>query len=631
MDVARYRFLEFELDCARHELRRAAAAVRLEGLPFNLLVLLVESNGDLVTRERIVERLWGAGIFQDTEQGINTAIRKIRQALQDDPQQPQYLQTVVGRGYRFIAPVTREPAESEPAVAGDAVPVEVEVEEAPPAVPRALTRTYFAIAALALLIAAGGAWWFWAERQSLAAGRAMLAVLPFANLTGDLGQRFFGDGMTEEVITDLGRLDPQHLGVIARTSVLRYADTTKSVKEIGGDLGVAYIVEGSVRREPRKVRITAQLIRVRDQAHIWAQSYDRESGATLAMESDVAAAIAREVNGRVVPNQSTSLLHARSPDPEAYGLYFQGRELWNRRTEDSLRQAVDRFQKAIAHDPQYAAAFAGLADTYSALGYSNYLSPTEAFSKGRKAAGRALELDPEAPEPHASMGYVNMYFDWNFSAAETEFRKSIELNPSYALAHDWYAILLLAMGRASESQAEFDHALRLDPFSLPLKTDVGFQLHYRGLNERAIQEFSAVLEENSAFPLAHFWRGRVYGAEHRCQDALSELASVGPALQDWQPVLAAQGQTLASCGHAAEARSILDRFQQLAEQRYVTSYGVALVHAGLGEKPEAFRWLNKAYDERSHWLVWLSLDPRWNDLRGDPRFDQLRKRVGLIN
>ena len=459
----------------------------------------------------------------------------------------------------------------------------------------------------------------------------MLAVLPFANLTGDPGQRSFGDGMTEEIITDLGRLDPRLLGVIARTSVLRYADTTKSIQEIGRELGVAYIVEGSVRSEPDKVRIAAQLIRVRDQSHIWAQAYDRQSGATLALESDVAAAIAQEVNGRVAPGGRNPLLRARARDPEAYALYFQGRELWNRRTEDSMRQAIDRFEAAIARDPLYAAAFAGLADTYTALGYGNYLSPSEAFSKARKAAEKALELDADAPEPHASLGYINMYFDWNFPAAEAEFRKSIELNPSSVLAHDWYAILMLAMGRASEAQAELDRASRLDPFSLPLKTDIGFQLHYRGLNERAIQELSAVLAENPNFPLAHFWRGRVYGAEHRCQEALADLASVGPALQDWQPVLAARGQTLGACGHGAEAKAILDRFQQLAGQRYVTSYGVALVHAGLGDQAEAFRWLDKAYDERSHWLVWLSLDPRWNDLRGDPRFDRLRKRVGLID
>ena len=625
MDLARYRFLDFELDCARHELRRGGAAVKLENLPFDLLVLVVESNGDLVTRERIVERLWGAGIYQDTEQGINTAIRKIRQALQDDPQQPQYLQTVVGRGYRFIAPVTREPDESEAAVADNAEVL------APPAAVAAPRRPYSLIVALILLAAAGAAWWFWTARRPAPARRAMLAVLPFANLTGDPGQRSFGDGMTEEIITDLGRLDPSHLGVIARTSVLRYADTTVSIKDVGRDLGVAYIVEGSVRREPEKVRITAQLIRVSDQSHIWAQSYDRESGVTLALESDVAAAIAREVNGRVAPEQRNPLLRARGRDPEAYALYFQGRELWNRRTEDSMRQALDRFQAAIARDPQYAAAFAGLADTYNALGYGNYLSPSEAFSKARKAAEKALELDPDAPEPHASLGYVNMYFDWNFPAAEAEFRKSVELNPSLALAHDWYAILLLAMGRGSEAQAELDRAVRLDPFSLPLKTDVGFQLQYRGLNEPAIQELSAVLLENPAFPLAHFWRGRVYGAEHRCQEALADLASVGPALQDWQPVLAARGQTLGVCGYSAEAKSILDRFQKLGEYQYVTSYGVALVHAGLGDKSEAFRWLDKAYDERSHWLVWLSLDPRWNDLRGDPRFDQLRKRVGLIN
>jgi TolB-like protein/DNA-binding winged helix-turn-helix (wHTH) protein len=624
MDPARYRFLEFELDCTRHELRRGGAAVKLESLPFDLLVLVVESRGDLVPREKIVERLWGAGIYQDTEQGINTAIRKIRQALQDDPQRPQYLQTVVGHGYRFIAPVTRESEKAEPTIADDAVAV-------PLAAAPVTMRHYSLIVALLLLIVAAAAWWSWKARPPSNAGRTMLAVLPFANLTGDPGQRSFGDGMTEEIITDLGRLDPLHLGVIARTSVLRYADTTESIKSIGRDLGVAYVVEGSVRREPEKVRITAQLIRVRDQSHIWAQTYDRQSGVTLALESDVAAAIAREVNGRVAPEHLNPLFRARARDSEAYALYFQGRELWNRRTEDSMRQALDCFEAAIARDPQYAAAFAGLADTYTALGYGNYASPSEAFSKGRKAAEKALELDPDAPEPHASLGYVHMYFDWNFPAAETEFRRSIELNPSLALAHDWYAILLLAMGRGSEAQTELDRAVRLDPFSLPLKTDVGFQLHYRGLNGRAIQELSAVLAENPAFPLAHFWRGRVYGTEHRCQEALADLASVGPALQDWQPVLAARGQTLGVCGHSAEAKSIMDRFQQLGEHRYVTAYGVALVYAGLGDKSEAFRWLDKAYDERSHWLVWLSLDPRWNDLRGDPRFDQLRKRVGLID
>jgi len=498
----------------------------------------------------------------------------------------------------------------------------------PAAVP---VRRYSLMVALTLMIVAAAALWLWTAKPPSNTGRAMVAVLPFANLTGDAGQRSFGEGMTEEIITDLGRLDPPHLGVIARTSILRYADTTKPIKDIGRDLGVAYVVEGSVRREAEKVRITAQLIRVRDESHIWAQSYDRESGATLALESDVAAAIVREVTGRVAPDRRSPQLRTRASDPEAYSLYFQGRELWNRRTEDSLRQAIDRFQAAIARDPRYTAAFAGLADTYAALGYGNYLSPSEAFSKARTAAGKALELDPDAPEPHASLGYVNMYFDWNFPAAEAEFRKSVELNPSLALAHDWYAILLLAMGRGSQAQAELDRAVRLDPFSLALKTDVGFQLHYRGLNEPAIQELSAVLLENPAFPLAHFWRGRVYGAEHRCQEALADLASVGPALQDWQPVLAARGQTLGVCGYSAEAKSILDRFQKLGEYQYVTSYGVALVHAGLGDKSEAFRWLDKAYDERSHWLVWLSLDPRWNDLRGDPRFDQLRKRVGLIN
>ncbi len=626
MYVAQYRFLDFELDCARHELRRGGAAVKIENIPFDLLALLVEARGDLVTRERIVERLWGAGIYQDTEQGINTAIRKIRQALDDDPQQPRFLQTVVGHGYRFIAPVTGEPQQPEIARVAEAA----HFPPAAPQPPRPRRMLRYALLACAVVsILAVLAWWYGKAKPS-DSDRVMLAVLPFANLTGDPAQRSFGDGMTEEIITDLGRLDPARLGVIARASVLRYADSAKSIQEIGRDLRVAYVVEGSVRRDPAKVRVTAQLIRVRDQTHVWAQSYDRESGVTLALESDVAAAIAREVNGRIAPGRRAPVFHSHLPDAEAYAFYFQGRELWNRRTEEALRQSLDRFEAAIARDPEYAAAFAGLADAYAALGYGNYLAPSEAFSKARDAAAKALELDPDAPEPHASLGYVKMYFDWNFPAAEAEFQKSIALNPSFALAHDWYAVLKLAMGRSGEAQTEFDRAVRLDPFSLPLKTDEGFALHYRGLNQRAIQELSGVLAENPAFPLAHFWRGRVYGAEHRCQEALADLSSVGPALRDWQPVLAARGQTLAVCGQTAEAKSILNRFQQLAGTRYVTSYGVALVHAGLGDREEAFRWLDKAYDERSHWLVWLTLDPRWNDLRADPRFDRLRKRVGLI-
>jgi TolB-like protein/Flp pilus assembly protein TadD len=458
----------------------------------------------------------------------------------------------------------------------------------------------------------------------------MLAVIPLANRTGDPTQRYYGDGMTEEIITDLGRVDPPHLGVIARASVMRYADTTRSIADIGRELGVDYIVEGSVRREREKVRIAAQLIRVRDQRHIWAQSYDRQARALLALESDVAAAIAREVKGRTVPERTNRPLQARTLDSNAYRNYLQGRELWNLRTEDSLRQSLEHFEIALQLDPAYPAAFAGMADAYTALGYDSYLSPSEAFSKARNAAEKALELDPNAPEPHASLGYVNMYFDWNFAAAEAQFLKAIELNPSFAAAHDWYGILLLAMGRAQEARSELDRAIRLDPFSLPFRTDIGFQLHYQGLNQQAIKELSTVAAENPAFPLAHFWLSRVYNAEHRCSDALAELASMGSALQDWQPLLAARGQTLGACGQRAEAESILERFQQLGQGRYVTSYGVALVYAGLGQTEEAFRWLNKAYDEHSHWLVWLSLDPRWNNLRADPRFDQLRKRVGLI-
>jgi tetratricopeptide (TPR) repeat protein len=290
---------------------------------------------------------------------------------------------------------------------------------------------------------------------------------------------------------------------------------------------------------------------------------------------------------------------------------------------------ASNFREAIDRAPDYAAAYAGLADAQSLLAYGNYQAPTEAFSKARVAAEKALELDPMAAEPHASVGYIKLYYDWDFPGAERELRRAVELNSSYATAHDWLGYVLTARRNFSLAGGEFSAALILDPLSVPVRTDAGFGLHYAGDQQGASRELRSALEMNPRFAVAHFWLGRVYGAMGQCENALTELTASEPALRDWQPLMAAKGHFLGKCGQPEGAEAILARFAELSKTRYVTSYGVALVQAGLGHSDEALNALERAFEERSHWLVWLKLDPRFSTIRNHPRFQSLVERVGL--
>lgn len=642
MPVGVLRFYEFELDLGCYELRRSGRPVKLEKIPLDLLILLVEKKGELATREEIIEKLWGKEVFLDTEQGINTAVRKIRLVLRDDPEQPRFLQTVVGRGYRFIAPLSNGGAPTDslsPVAASSAeksnptTPI-VDVAGPPvetsrlPLVSSAHLRVIEAVLAVAALTLTA---YLVRQRflETARQGKIMIAVLPFESFTSDPEQQFFSEGMTEEMITQLGRLNPEKLGVIGRNSAMRYKNAPGAVELVGKELRVDYILEGSARYEGGKIRIVARLIRLPDQRLLWTQTYDRDFRSVLPLQSEVAAAIADAINLELTAEQRGHLAQGHQVDPEAYNAYLKGRYYWNQRTESDLEKAEGYFRQAIDLDPADTAAYCGLADSYAALGYGNYLAPTDAFSKARTAATKALELEPDSAEAHASMGYISMYFDWDFVRSGEHFQRAIKLNPNYVMAHHWYSILLTALGRPEEARAEMERAQKLDPLSIPINTDMGFEFHYSGRNKEAIRQLEVALEMNPKFPLAHFWLGRVYGTQGLYEQAIAEFDAAGPSMREWQPVLAAKGYVYGKWGKRAEALSVLEQFNTLSKNRFVTSYGVALVYAGLGDNEQSLIWLRKAYDERSHWLVWLNLDPRFAGLRSDPRFAALRQKIGL--
>ena len=626
--VGPYQFEGFQLDVARYELRRNGHVLKLEKIPMELLILLVSRKGELVSREEIIAKLWGPGVFIETEHSINTAIRKIRQTLGDDPERSRFVQTVVGKGYRFVGPINV--VDLAPAADPSLPPVSVVEEKARRnrlnTIPRWALKA--SVAALILLGVVAVAvkyfdWGRWLPRPPVHS----IAVLPLKNLSGNPADEYFADGMTDELITNLAKISA--LRVSSYTSVSKYKTTSKSLPQIAQELQVDGIIEGSVVRSGDQVRITAQLIYAPRDQHLWAEEYQRYLRDVLYLQREVARDVARQVRVTLTPNERQRLATAGAVDPAAYESYLRGRSFWNQRSEASLLRAIDEFNKAIEVDAGYAPAYSGLADCYTTLGYLSYLDPLDAFPRARDAATKALELDSSLAEAHTSLAYYDLYHAWNWIEAENEFKKAIELNPNYATAHDWYSYYLMAMGRFDEAWKEVNRAHELDPLSVTISTDIGFNYFYRRNYDEAINQLGATLSLSPKFPLAHLWLGRAYQQKKMYSEAIDEFNKTDAALPGWVVTIAGMGNAYGEWGHKAEAEQVLVRLNEMARAKYVTPYGIALVYAGLGDKNEAFVWLNKAIEGRSHWLVWLNRDPRWDRLRSDSRFNELKKRVAL--
>jgi TolB-like protein/DNA-binding winged helix-turn-helix (wHTH) protein/Flp pilus assembly protein TadD len=624
MTSAKLRFRDYELDPDGFELCHTGHRIRLERKPMELLILLAQKRGHLVGREEIIEEIWGKDFFFDAENGINNAVRKIRSALNDDAERPRFVETAVGKGYRFIAPV--EPV-LEPG--GSATPEPDALFQEPqwfrwrrvwiPAVAAA------ALFAGALVFDAAGI-----RNRIFGLGPPIhsIAVLPLENLSGDPTQDYFADGITDELITTLAKINS--VDVISRTSVMRYKGVHKPLPQIARELGADGVVEGTVTHSGDRVRINAQLIYAPADRHLWAERYERNSGDILLLENDLARAIAEQIRGRLTPEEQRRFT-ARPIDPAAHEAYLQGLYLWNKRTEPALRQSARYFQQAIGKVPLDAKAYAGLANAYIVLGSWSVeaISPREALEKARTSAEKALQLDARLAEGHTALAAIKHIYEWDWEGAGTEFRRAIELNPSYAPAHQWYAQYLCELGRFEECIPEATRAHALDPAYLIAGADVGIRLYWARRYREAIAPIQKILEFDPDFGIAHRFLGQVYEENHMYKEAVAELRKAVELSRDGPIDLAALGHAYAVAGRQTAALNILKELKQLEKRRYVSNYDIALVHVGLGQRDRALESLDRAYQERSSWMVHLKVDPRLDPLRSDPRFQNLLRRVGL--
>jgi len=446
-----------------------------------------------------------------------------------------------------------------------------------------------------------------------------IAVLPLDNIAQDKEEEYFADGMTEELISSVSRT--QGLRVIARTSVMKYKGTDKPISEIGRELGVGSVLEGSVRKAGDKVRITVKLVDTASEEPKWAQQYDREIRDVFAIQSDIAKRVAEALRMQILGTPGAA--HPRSA--EAYVAHLRGRQLWNTRTEAGIRQAIGHFQRALEEDDTYARAYAGLADCYSILALLEFVPPNEAYPKAKEAVGRALSLDPQLAEAHTSLGLVRFQYDWDWKGAEEEFNEAIRINPSYAPAHHFYADYLKAMGRFDEALVEIGKAQELDPLNLAINTGVGHVLYLSKQYDRSIDQYRKAVDLDPNFTLTHIWFGRPYLEKGMYPEAISELETAVKLSGEGTLALAMLGHGLASAGRKEDAQRILDQLIERSKSRYVPSYWVAVVYNGYKDKFQVLKWLHRAFEERSSWLVWCNVEPRFDWLRDDPEYSSLMK------
>ncbi len=575
-----FQFGEFELNVSAYELRRSGQAVHLERQPMDLLILLVERHRELVWRADIVKRLWEPGVFVDVEMGVNTAIRKLRQALRDSKESPSFIETISGKGYRFIAPVT----------------------------------TFGAAA----------------QRSPESESRKMLAVLPFENYTNDPDQEYFSDGLTEETISHLGGMNPERMGVIARTSSMAYKRTSKGVREIGAELGVDYILESSVRREGDQVRITSQLIRVEDQTHLWTSNYDRDVTSVFAIQSELSTAIARHVGLQLLPERLSVLEGRQTTNVKAHDLYLRGRYFWNQLSGVTTKRAMEYYGRAVELDPEYALAWSGMADAYAASPVNADASPLQVWPRASDAVAHATASGPGLPEVHTSLGLLKFWLDWDWVASEAAFCKSIALDPSYSLAHRFLGIVLSHMARHEEASLALRKARHLDPLNATnhaLSAQVAFAARNYPV---AVQFAQQAITIDPEFHIGYIQLAQASERMGNSDQALSALNSAG-RFGGNSKAISIRGYICAKLGKTTEAHEVLKTLDAVSCERYVPPYATALVYLGLGQHDSAMQWLERAYDAHDVHLVFPPVDPKWDPLRADHRFANLLRRCGFTS
>jgi TolB-like protein/DNA-binding winged helix-turn-helix (wHTH) protein/Tfp pilus assembly protein PilF len=615
-------FADFEADLRSGELYQGARRIKIQERPFKILSILLESPGDVVTREELRNRIWAADTFVDFDHSLAVAVNKIREALGDSAITPRFIETVGRRGYRFLGSPVRP--EAEPIPIASHSPLPPEVEQPPSATPSWHRRAAHAVAVTTLLVLVGWGALRLRSPRSIASPSvpriSSLAVLPLENLSGDPTQDYFSDGMTDELITDLAKLPG--VRVISRTSTAHYKGTNKTVPQIARELNVDGVVEGTVVRLGDRVRLRAQLIYAPADRHLWAEAYERDEKDVLTLQAGLAQEIARNIRLELTTQQQTNLAAFHPVHPQVHELYLRGRYFWNKRDDAGLHKAVEYFQQATAKDPNYAEAYAGLADSYGLLGM---------MPEAKAAAEKALELNNDLAEAHTSLGLIDPFLDWNWASSKKHFERAIALNPNYATAHHWYAeAYLMPTGQVDEALAELGKAQTLDPLSPIITTDLGKDLYLARRYDEAMIQLRRALEIDPNFVSAHNWLSDTFLEKGMYAEAMAELEKTKPFKED-RVYIRQTAYLYARMGKNAKARRALARSLELSQGKPVSSGAVALTYAALGDKDKVFLWLEKAYVAKSTFVTTLKFWPVFDSIRSDVRFTDLLQRVGLNN
>ena len=620
------RFGVFELDPAVPELRRRGRRVHLQEMPLRALEMLLERPDELVSRETFYAHLWpndSSGVLDDN---LNTAIAKLRLALNDSAHHPRYIETVPKRGYRFVAPVTS---------AGDAPAPSAAVPADPPPAQSARRRFWsrraivsVAVSALLAAIVLAALVIGLSSRSGTtgaAAGTriATLAVLPFINESRDPADEYFSDGLSEELIGRLAR--SENLRVVSRTSAFAVKGEGLDAREIGRILGADALVEGSVRRDGERLRISVHLVDASNGYQLWSQSYDRRIGDVFAVQEDIALSVANTLTGRLLGPAEAQALMVPGTDPVAYDLYLKGRYYWHKRTESGLRAALDFFDEAVQRAPDYAPALVGLADAYAVLGFYDFVAPANAWPRAQELARRTLEIDPENASAQATLGYAALYYDWDIETAEAHFRQAIALRPGYSKAHQWYANLLVAAGRFDEAEREMRRAQQLDPLSLIASAALGWVRYFAGRHDEALAQFRLTLALDEDFELAYLWSGWSLEELGRYDEAIAMLEEAVARSEGSGISIASLARVHALSGNRAEAERLLEAL--LGSGEYVPSYEIAKAYLALEQTERAAEWLQRAVEQRSHSMVFLNVDPQLARLRDSGVFTRLQAQV----
>jgi TolB-like protein/tetratricopeptide (TPR) repeat protein len=569
-----YEFGPYHLDADGHALFRNGDRVALTPKALDVLIALVAAQGNAVAKDDLLRAVWPTTIV---EQGSLTShISQLRKALEEHGAQ-QFIETLPKRGYRFVGPLKSVERLSNEAITG----------------------------------------------------RMMLVVLPFENLTqGEEKHDYFSDGLTEEMITQLARLSPSQLGVIARTSSMHYKSTTKTVAQIGEELGVSHLLEGSVRRVGDRARISAQLIRVSDECHVWAHSYERSLNDVLALQAEVARAIAHEVQIKLTAREQTRLDvdNNRSVDCEVHELYLRGRHFWYKRTEEGMRNSIEFFERAIRRDPTYAPAYHGVSDAHTMLACRGIVPAAEAFHKAKTAARQALRIEPELGEGYASLAHVRLH-DWDWVGLEEGFSRSIEFNPGQAITHYWYAEYLMAMGRCDEAVARAQHGQQWDPINAALYASVGMILYLAHRYDEALAVLRQGVEIDPTHYVLHLRMGLVYQQKRLPKRAIAAMRQAVTLSGSGTEALAGLAQSYASAGYNSAARRIVSKLNG-SEKRYVSPYNIARIYGSLAEPDHALEWLEKAYEEHNPDLIEVTREPTLQCVHANSKFRELTRRIG---